>query len=112
MVKGGAQGLGMKAMFLELGLEIGIHIKTDASAAKGIATRRGMGKVRHIEVNQLWLQDRVSKGEISVEKIDGKMNLADHLTKYVSAEGIQEHMVGTGQAIEMGRHSLMPEVAE
>ena len=65
LVKGGAHGLGMQAMFKELGAEVGIHWKTAAAAAKGIATRRGMGKVRHIEVNQLWFRDRISKGEIT-----------------------------------------------
>ena len=36
----------------------------DSSAAKGIASRRGLGKVRHIEVHQLWLQDKVQKKEV------------------------------------------------
>ena len=42
----------VKKMMEELGVKIGVKLKTDASAAKGIATRRGMGKVRHIEVSQ------------------------------------------------------------
>ena len=48
-----------------------VKIKTDASAAKGIASRRGAGKVRHIELNQLWMQDKVVKGEIYVGKVNG-----------------------------------------
>ena len=43
----------------DLGVNMSITILTDASAAKGIASRRGLGKVRHIEVNQLWVQERV-----------------------------------------------------
>ena len=42
-----------------------------------------MGKVRNIEVNQLWLQDKVATVAIKVEKIDGVKNIADQLTKYV-----------------------------
>jgi Fe2+ transport system protein FeoA len=57
MVKAAAQGIGAKAMLLDFGIVINepIEVKSDASAAIGIAQRRGMGKVRHIETNQLWL---------------------------------------------------------
>ena len=65
LVKGAAQGLVAKAMYLEAGLEQSVEVKTDATAARGIAMRRGMGKVRHIEVSQLWVQDRVARGDIN-----------------------------------------------
>ena len=63
-------------------------MKSDASAAIGIANRIGIGKVRHIEVNQLWLQDKVSKKEITI-KVPTEENLADALTKPVKAEVIR-----------------------
>ena len=61
-------------------------MKTDASVAKGIASRNGIGKVRHIEVCQLWLQDKVRLGEIVIVKVDGKDNAADAVAKPLSAE--------------------------
>ena len=66
LVKGGAQSIGFRNMMSQMGAKIGIRLKTDASAAKWIATRKGMGKVRHIEVNQLWLQAHVARGDIKV----------------------------------------------
>ena len=111
IVKGVSQGLGFKTMFKEAGVNVKLVVKTDASAAKGIAMRRGMGKIRHIEVNQLWIQDKVAKGEVKIVKIGTTENLADHLTKYLNCEGINEHMNGTGQWLEEGRHPLMPTVA-
>ena len=98
-------------MFKEVGLDVKLVVKTDASAAKGIALRRGMGKIRHIEVNQLWVQDKVAKGEVKIQKIATTENLADHLTKYLNQEGVLEHMNGTWQWFEEGRHTLMPQVA-
>ena len=71
-----------------------------------------MGKIRHIEVNQLWVQDKVAKGELKIIKIATTENLADHLTKYLKQEGIQEHMHNACQWFEEGRHQLMPEVAK
>ena len=57
LVKGASVALGIKALSEDLGrcYEGSIEIRSDASAAIGIANRIGVGKVRHIEVNQLWL---------------------------------------------------------
>ena len=78
-------GIGSKAILEDLGVHLSepIEIKTDASAAIGIACRVGVGKIRHIEVNQLWLQHRIAKGDIVAIKVDGEHNLADALTKVV-----------------------------
>ena len=42
MVRGGSIGLGMKSMLKELGVNTRVRIKTDASAAIGIASRKGL----------------------------------------------------------------------
>ena len=98
----------MTSMLRDLGIKAHIEIKTDASAAIGISSRRGTGKVRHIETNQLWLQSKVLNKDIKVVKITGSENPADHLTRYLTAVGIKDHMRATGQWIEDGRHQLMP----
>ena len=112
MVKGGSIGLGMRAMLADLGLKRGIKLKTDASAAKGIASRRGLGKVRHIEVSQLWLQEKVQKGDVEVVKVPGKTNKADALTKPVGGEKITEHIESVEGEVRSGRHALMPKLTE
>ena len=88
-------------------MECGIVLKTDASAAKGISNRRGLSKVKHLDVNQLWLQNKVADGEIVVIKAPGKDNLADALTKYVTGEEITQHVAGVGGEIRRGRRSMM-----
>ena len=71
MVKGASQGMGLKAIAVDLGViyEGPIQINADASAAIGMASRLGLGKVRHIEVTQLWIQEKVYKKEILLKKI-------------------------------------------
>ena len=54
---------------------------TDASAAKAIASRKGLGEVRHREVNQFWIQDRVGSGDVELHKIQGTITIADALTQ-------------------------------
>ena len=102
-------GLGIQAMARDLGVSISVNVKTDASAAKGIASRRGLGKVRHIDVSQLWLQDRVSKGEITIGKVSTHNNIADAMTKHVDSGKLNSHMLSVGLVIVQSRHELMPE---
>ena len=60
IVKASSQAIGIKNMMEDLGekVEASITVKTDASAAIGMVSRIVVGKVRHIEVNQLWLQEK------------------------------------------------------
>ena len=96
-------------MLEDFGVKVTIKINIDASAAKGIANRKGLGKVRHIAVDQLWIQDRFSRGDLTISKVNGKENIADILTKHVNPEDIRVHLYKTGQCIETGRHSIAPE---
>ena len=109
-VRGASQALGVKAMMKDMGVDIGVQVYIDASAAMGIASRRGMGRVRHIELNELWLQDQVARKRIKLQKVDGKENIADSLTKYCKAENIQMTMEGTHHRLLHGRHHLMPSI--
>ena len=111
MVKGGSIGLGIRSLLRDMGLAMGIRIKTDASAAQGIANRTGLGKIRHIEVSQLWLQDHVNKGTIRVQKVKGGENLSDALTKHLSNEGIIRHIEGICAVRDNTRHGLSHKVS-
>ena len=87
-----------------------LRSRTDASAAAGITARRGAGKIRHIEVSQLWVQDKVRKGEVIMRKVSSEENLADALTKYVNQDEINYHIQHTNQLVSEGRHELAPEI--
>ena len=56
-------------MTADLGLKFDLDLETDSSAAKGVASRRGVGKIRHIEMNQLWLQEKVANKDVAVIKV-------------------------------------------
>ena len=106
IVRGSAMGIGIRNMFRDLGVKIGICVATDASVAKGIASRRGAGKVRHIEVAQLWVQEKVLSGEIKTVKVGTHDNVADALTKHVSRNILQSHMRGAGIVSIRGKHGM------
>ena len=44
------------------GLSNVVHLGTDSSAAKSFVSRKGLGKMRHIEIRDLWLHRRSLMG--------------------------------------------------
>ena len=69
-------------MAKDLALILDPRVMIDASAAKGIASRRGVGKVRHLHVSTLWPQQAVHERRLRLQKQPGKENVADLGTKY------------------------------
>ena len=54
-VKGASIGLGMKALYRDIGYALPPRVWTDSSAAVGICSRQGLGKLRHLECTSLRL---------------------------------------------------------
>ena len=69
---------------------------------------RGLGKIRHIVVCQLWLKDKVSDGVIQVSKIAEMNKLADILTKHVTALTLERNLGHLHHISTRDRHALMP----
>ena len=80
IVSGCATGLGLQALFADLNLPVSVRVLSDSSAAIGSCSRRGLGKLRHIQTRWLWVPERVRSGDVSVQKIGTDSNLADALT--------------------------------
>ena len=83
--------LGIKGMCFDLGITMPGEVMTDASAAKGIANRIGLGKLRHLETSQLWRQSKVADCTIKITKVKGTENPADALTICLSGPSLSEH---------------------
>ena len=109
-VKGSSVGLGMQTLLEDLGETKRVRIATDAPTGKSLASRRGLGKVRHIEVAELWVQEAAKKERIEITKMNGTFDIADLFTKHVD-RATQEKMVEAlgGEHME-GRHEIAPEV--
>ena len=60
-----------------------IKMFSDAAAAIGIARRRGMGRIRHLGVTDLWFQEKFTTKAASIDKVLGTENPADIRTKHV-----------------------------
>ena len=72
VVTGAAEGLGMQLVMADLGVTTHVRVWTDSNAAKAIASRRGLGKTRHVELRYLWQQDVTKSGRVKMRRIPGE----------------------------------------
>ena len=93
-------------MWKDLGVELSGHLLADASAALGILKRCGLGKVRHLNTNYLWVQEVMSKREVDYGKVPGSENLSDLFTKALDGETIDKHVHGTSCEYVEGKDDL------
>ena len=81
VVRGGAVGMGFLSLMSDLGVQVPLQVWTDSTASQGICARQGLGKVRHLDTQELWVQQRIRNGDFSLFKIDGESNPGDLFTK-------------------------------
>ena len=103
VTKGAAQAMGMVSMSLDFGDVMTATVACDANAAIGIAHRQGLGKLRHINVQYLWLQEKVADKEMKIEKVGANDNLADLLTKALNEQVSRRHLSTMGIWTSSGR---------
>ena len=80
-----------------------MRLLVDASAAIGIASREGIGRIRHVDVAILWLQQKELKKQLEVLKVAGTENPSDLLTKHVDRRLCEEHVGRLGCRFADGR---------
>jgi len=79
------------------------EVHVDSSAALGVVSRRGAGKLRHVRVGQLWVQQKSETGELKYQKVKGTDNPADLMTKALTHLEINRYLVKIGIEIKKGR---------
>eukprot|EP00971_Amphidinium_carterae_P211753 4201888-Amphidinium_carterae.1 len=98
--------MGLVNMSADYGRILKPRLYGDATAANGIAHRRGAGKIRHIETCTLWLQGHITSGKIVLSRQPGDENCADLGTKHVEARTLQKHMRAMGYEYRDGRSRI------
>ena len=101
--KGMQMGIGFKSLCHDLSMNKKIRLHSDATAAIGIARRRGLGKLRHLDVEDLWVQEKVRDQTVEISKVLGTDNPADVFTKYVDSATLQKALKFMNLRSEAGR---------
>ena len=69
-----------------------VRFGMDASAAIGMAQRTGLNKVRHVEVDVLWIQEQLARRILPIGKIPGPQNPSDLCAKNVEVALMEQYL--------------------
>ena len=108
MVAASAEVLGTIGLCRDLGMQMSGEILADSSAALGITNRAGSGKVRHLRIQALWVQEVKSTGRLGYKKVLGTLNPSDVLTKHVPGDLLDAHLRTLGMEVRGGRSDVAP----
>ena len=107
IVRAATEGMGIASLMFDFGMtEADVRLHVDANAAMGIIQRRGLGKVRHVEVDLLWLQEQQARRLLPLKKVLGTKNPGDLMTKHLSAAIIEFYIEMMGMRHETGRADI------
>ena len=112
MTKAASVATGIVSMAADFGEVWTVKLLGDSSAAMGIAYRQGLGKVRHLDVQQLWIQQKVLMKKIKLEKVAGTSNVADMMTKYLASDSMEKIVHELGFEYTPGRAASAPKMSK
>ena len=110
VVKAAGESLGLRSLCRDLGMDLSLHIYADSTAAIGICQRSGVGRVRHIDVAQLWVQQKLKWKEFLLSKCLGADDPADVLTKHTGRALLDALLPRIAVRTEAGRAASAPDL--
>jgi len=66
IIEGASRSIGVQALMEDMGFVYEIRMKSDSSAGRAISLRKGTGKVRHLQVKYLWIQDALFEKRLAI----------------------------------------------
>ena len=94
VVKTAGIAMGFHSLLDDLGVKIALRVWTDSTATIGICSRTGLGRLRHLDTQCLWLQDHVRSGAVELRKVKGTENPSDLFTKHLRSAPCVEALLG------------------
>ena len=103
-----AQAIGFQSIARDMELRWRIDLYTDGTAAIGIARRKGMGRICHLDLTDLRIQDKFYNKLAFLHKVLGAENPADLLTKYTDKAILVMAFAKMGMRLLDGRSAVAP----
>ena len=108
LVKCSSELLCVRNMLRDFGVEIERVLYADSSVALAIAKRKGAGKLRHINISCLWIQEVQGTKQLELRKVLGTETPADMMTKHVNKELIEKYLKELRLESKEGRPESAP----
>ena len=103
LAKSASRALGAVAMAADMAKVVKPRVRVDATASKAIASRRGVGRVRHLHTQILWVQEAVARRKLTIAKVPGCENPSGVRTKHLAQSEMYECMRRAGCHKARGR---------
>ena len=75
-----------------MGISCGLNLHLDASATVCMVSRRGLGKGKHVDMQNMWIQGASKSGRFVTQKVGTSVNPADLMTKPLLKPRIEQLM--------------------
>ena len=89
MSRAASEGLFVKHVLAELGIEAVVTLHGDSAAALANATKLGSGRIRHLEAQEVFVKEAVRLRLLRLARVPSRQNAANILTKHVGAQELQ-----------------------
>ena len=110
LTKSASRALSAVAVAADMSEVVEPRVRVDATVSKAIASRRGVGRVRHLHTQVLWVQEAAARRELTVVKVPGVDNPPDMGTKHLAERRMHECLKRAGCHITGGRSRTAFEV--
>ena len=110
IVKACAEAMRLLCLMKDRKKQMACVLLRDASAALGVVQRQGLGKLRHVDCNFLFVQRLNAERTVRFVKVQSANNLAELCAKSVSQEVLEKHVAATGGEFRTGRPQLCAEI--
>ena len=69
VVKSACEATGTVSLADDLGIMLRVRLHVDAAASLGILERQGVGRLRHLDIGVLWLQEQQLRRVVELTKV-------------------------------------------
>ena len=91
-VAAAAPSIGPQSIAADIGFNLNVSLRADASAAIGECRRRGLGKIRPLRAADLWVQNTFEDYAFTLPKVPSQENLADARTAHLGQTALCMHL--------------------
>ena len=91
-VKIASEGLRTQSVAKGLAIARGLNLHLDASAMMCLFNRRGLGKAKHVDMQNLWMQEASNPKRFVAKKVGTNVDTADLMTKPLLGPKIEQLM--------------------
>lgn len=111
VVEAAGTGLGNQALLRDLRPNLPLRLGRGSSASLGVTSRRGAGKIRHLDTRTLLTQQGARTERLEIRKAKGNENPAELFAKHLPTREKLEQLISLfNSRIETGRAQCAPKM--